>query len=354
MTDPISTPDRRTTWSARRTPAFGHGGMVGAKTPQAAEAGIAMLRKGGNAIDAAVATAFAVGVTEPFMSGLGGGGYMTVWLEREKRSLIIDFPMISAANATEDMFPLAQAGSSGDAFLFGWPATVDNANVTGYRAIAVPGTVAGLALALERYGTLSLAEVMEPAIALAEDGFPVTWHTTLVSTLYLPLLREFPATMDAMLGPGGFPLATFEQHKPALHRQPDLAKTLRAIAEKGPREFYEGEIGRKITNDLAAHGSPITKDDFSRYEAVERETVTVDYRGAQIHTIGGGTGGTSLAEALTMLNLLPSGTPADRGAEELHMMAQVFRQAFADRYAYLADPDHVDIPQEALLDPAYA
>ncbi len=262
MTDPIPAPDRRTTWSARRTPAVGRGGMVGAKTPQAAKAGLAMLRKGGNAIDAAVATAFAVGVDRTVHEWAGRWRlYDRLAGSVTSAVIIIDFPMISAAAATEDMFPLAQAGSSGDAFLFGWPATVDNANVTGYRAITVPGTVAGLALALERYGTLSLADVMEPAITLAEEGFPVTWHTTLSSSsLYLHAATAVPGNDGRFLaGSGRFSVREFRTAQAnASSANRILPTTLRTIAEKGRREFYEGEVGQKITNDLEANGSPIT------------------------------------------------------------------------------------------------
>ncbi|HWV24928.1 MAG TPA: gamma-glutamyltransferase [Thermomicrobiales bacterium] len=348
-----STSSTRSSWIPRRIPAVGRGGMVAAKMPQAADAGLAMLRKGGNAIDAAVATAFAVGVVEPPMNGTGGGGYMTVWLAKEKRSVVIDFPMISAAAATPGMFQLAPAGK-GDGFLFGWPSTINDENVIGYRSIAVPGTVAGLALALERYGTLTLAEVMEPAIALAENGFPVTWQTTLHIAKDVATLARFPATAATFLTPEGHPLKTSEQLNPTMIRQPDLAKTLRTIADQGHRAFYEGELARTITDHLQENGSEITADDFAAYRAQEIDGITIDYHGHQIHTVGGGTGGTSMGEALTMLNEIDAGNPGNRSARELHMMTQIFRQAFADRFAYLADPDQIAIPQSALLDPAYA
>ena len=353
MTIPDQERHSRTTWTPQRAPAYGRGGMVAAKMPQAVDAGLAMLRKGGNAIDAAVATAFAVGVVEPPMNGLGGGGYLVAWLAREQRSVVIEFPMSSAASASPDMFPLAASGA-GDSFLFGWPSTVDDANVIGYRSIAVPGTVAGLSLALERYGTLSLHEVMEPAIVLAEEGFPVTWQTTLYIAKDVANIEKFPATAATFLTPQGHPLKTIEQLNPAIIRQPDLAKTLRTIADEGARSFYEGELGRTIAGHLNENGSPITADDFAAYQATEQGGITIDYHGHQVHTVGGGTGGTSLGESLTMLNEVDGGNPARRSAAELHTMTQIFRQTFADRFAYLADADQIDIPQDVLLDPAYA
>lgn len=342
----------RTAWMPERMAAVANGGMVGAKMPQAVDAGLAMLRKGGNAIDAAVATAFAVGVAEPWMNGLGGGGFLVAWLAQERRSVVIEYPMISAAGATPDMFPLANGGAT-DMFLFGWPQTVDSANVIGHRAVAVPGTVAGLTMALERYGTLSLAEVLEPAITIAEEGFRVTWHTTLTIAKDVANISRFPETARTFL-PNGVPPVTVEQTKPTMIRQPDLARTLRTLAAEGARAFYEGALAQTIVSHLQEHGSPITVDDLAAYEATETAGITVDYHGHQIHTVGGPSGGTSLGQALTMLNQVDLAASGHNTTESLHTMTQIFRQAFADRFAWLADPDHVDVPFETLLDPAYA
>ena len=343
----------RTSWRPMRQFPTSQRGIVGAKMPQAAEAGVEMLRRGGNAIDATVATAFAIGVCEPWMNGIGGGGFLVAWLAKERRSIVISYPMISASNATPDMFPIAESGVN-DSFLFGWPATVDNAHVIGHRSVAVPGTVAGLAMALERYGTMSLADVLQPAIDLAESGFPVSWHSTLTITKDVANLQKFPEAARIFLTPAGNPPVTIEQHNPAIIRQPDLANTLRAIAAGGPRAFYEGDIARTITDHLAENGSRITYDDFASYQAELLAPVTVDYHGTQVHTVGGGTGGTSLAQSLALLNEVEGSDPVTRGTAQWHRMIQAFRQAFADRFAYLADQGHVAIPQDALLDPAYA
>lgn len=343
----------RTRWQIDREQASGRGGMVAAKTGPAAEAGVAILEKGGNAVDAAVATAFAAGVAEPWMNGIGGGGFLVAHLPKQGKTGVVDFPMMSPAGATPDMFPLA--GSGHDAGLFGWPSTVDNANVMGQRSVAIPGTVAGLALALETFGTMTLAHVLEPAIALAEDGVPVTWHTTYWIGREAGTFRNrFPATAAIYLDANGNPWVSIEQTNLTKYRNPDLAATLRAVAEGGPAAFYEGEPAKKIVAHLREHGGVHTEEDFAAYRASVDPVVTVKFRDHQIHTVGKGSGGTSLAEALTMLNLIDLPALGHNSLESLHMMAQIFRQCFADRFAYLADPAHVDVPLELLLSPQYA
>lgn len=350
MSESPKQPTSKSTWLVSRTPATG-AGVVGAKTPQAAAAGQQMLEMGSNAIDAAVATAFAVGVTEPWMNGIGGGGFMVIWLAKEQRSLVIEYPMISPLAATEDMFPLS---GGVDSALFGWPSVVDNANVLGYQSIAVPGTVAGLTMALERYGTLPLATVMAPAIALAEEGFPVTWHTTLMESRDLGNLQRFPSTAKIFLNAQGNPLVSIEQTNPTIMRQADLARTLRTIAEQGPRAFYDGEIAAQIVDFLQANGSIVTREDFAAYEALDEPCIAIDYHGTTIHTMGKGSGGTSLGQSLRMLDCIDLAATGFGTPEALHLQAQAFRQAFADRFAYLGDPDFNEIPTDALLDPSYA
>jgi gamma-glutamyltranspeptidase/glutathione hydrolase len=325
--------------------------MVAAKTPLAAAAGADVLRRGGNAVDAAVTTAFTAGVVEPWMNGLGGGGYLVVQAPDEAPA-VVEYPMRAPAGARPEMFPLT--GVAGDEAMFGWPAVADNANTFGYRSVAVPGTVAGLALALERWGTISLTEALAPAIRWAEEGFPVFWHTTLYVAKDLATLRQFPATAVIFLDGNGCPPNSPEQARPARLRQEDLARTLRAIASEGPRVVYEGAIGQAIADDLAANGAPFTRDDFAGYQAAITPALTTTYAGTEVHTIGGGTGGTTLVESL---NLLSQFDPRQLGYHTpvaLHRMAQAFRVAFADRFAWLADATQIDVPVDLLADPAYA
>ncbi len=203
----------RSSLTVSRTGSRGRGGVVSGKMAQAVKAGAEMLAGGGNAIDAAVTTAFAMGVAEPWMNGIGGGGFLVAWLANERRSIAIEYPMISPAGANPDMFALV--GGATDTGLFGWPATAGNANTVGHLSVTVPGTVAGLAMALERYGTRSLADVLAPAIALAEEGIPVTWHTTLTVARDLAF-RQRATTVLAELGPTAFAVTALEQARPFL------------------------------------------------------------------------------------------------------------------------------------------
>ena len=338
------------TLSIQRSPATGSRGAIAGKMAPAVEAGAGILAAGGNAIDAAVATAFAMGVVEPWMNGLGGGGFIVGWLAEERRSYAIEYPMISPSGATPDMYPLS---GGMDAGLFGWPKTKDNANVLGYRSIAVPGTVAGLAEAVERHGTMSLSQVLEPAIALAEGGIPVSWHTTLMVARDLANLRAFPETARVFLDTNGCPPVTIEQVNPAIIHNPDLARTLRAIADSGAREFYEGALGSSLVDHLKGMSTPVTARDFAQYQAVVAPTNDVSFSGHTVHTIGKGTGGTSLAESLGILERLDLRSSGHNTLESLHKMTHAFRQAFADRFTYLADPDHCDVPLDALTSDAY-
>jgi gamma-glutamyltranspeptidase / glutathione hydrolase len=340
-----------TEWQVSRLEARGRGGMVAAKTPQAVAAGADILRRGGNAVDAAVTTAFTASVVEPWMNGIGGGGYMVVQAPEEAEA-VVAYPMVAPAGTRPEMFPLSGAGS--DAELFGWPAVVDSANVWGYRSVAVPGTVAGLALALERWGTISLAEALAPAIRWAEEGVPVCWHTTLMIAGALGTLKQFPATAAIFLDGDGNPPVTQEQDRPRRLRQQDLARTLRTIASDGPRVMYEGSLGQTIADDLATNGAPFTREDFASYQARISPALSTSYGGSEVHTIGGGTGGTTLVESLNILAELDLRNLGYHTPLALHRMAQAFRTAFADRFAWLADATQIEIPVDVLTSQEYA
>lgn len=340
-------------WIPHRTSPISTRGMVASKMPQASQIGADILGAGGNAIDAAVATAFAVGVCEPWANGIGGGGYMVVWLAQEQKALTIDFSMKSPVAATESMFPLANVTSEEGA-LFGWPATVENKHVIGPHSICVPGTVAGLALALEKWGTMFLADVLAPSIALAEVGFPVTWNMTNTIAKAIHSIRPYPETAKAYLRPDGDAPYTLDQTQPHLIKQPDLANTLRLIAAGGPDVFYRGEIAQKIASHLREEGTIFSLDDLASYEAKIYEPVITDYHGHTVYNHGRGSGGTSMSQSMRAMNLMDVGTPDDRSPEQWHRIASVFRQAFADRFTYLADPDSVEVPIDALLSDSYA
>jgi gamma-glutamyltranspeptidase/glutathione hydrolase len=340
----------RSEWILDRTEATSRGGMVAAKTSLAAEAGAEALRRGGNAVDAAVTTALTAWVVEPWMNGIGGGGFLVAQLLERNESVVVEFPMVAPAGALPEMFELV--GSGTDSALFGWPSVKGNENIVGHKAVAVPGAAAGLALALERYGTISFADALRPAIRYAEEGFPLDWNASHYIARDLTNLKRFPATASVFLDASGNPPFSIEG-APSILRQPDLANTLKQLAADGPRSFYEGEIGRQIASHLAENGAPFTAGDFAKYEARISAPITADYRNRQILTIGGGTGGTTLAQSMALLNTLLHGDMGHNTSDALHVMAQAFRLAFADRYSYLADPEKVDVPLEALLSDDY-
>ncbi len=343
----------KNSWVPHRKAPTSRKGMVASKMPQASQIGADILAAGGNAVDSAVATAFAVGVCEPWANGIGGGGFMVVWLAKEQKALAIDFSMKTPAGATESMFPLIDS-PGGEGALFGWPATEGDRHVIGPHSICVPGTVAGLALALEKWGTMPLADVIAPAIELAEDGFPVTWNITTAIAKAVQSIRPYPETAKVYLRADGDVPFTLDQTRPHMIKQPDLANTLRLIAAGGPDVFYKGEIAQKIAGHLQDEGTIFTLEDLANYEAEIYEPVVSEYHGHRVYTHGRGTGGTSMSQSLRALNLMDNGSPETRTTGQWHRIAAVFRQAFADRFTYLADPDQVEVPIDALLAESYA
>lgn len=268
-------------------------GVVAAQDVLAARAGADMLARGGNAVDAAVATAMALGVVEPWMCGLGGSGYMVVWQAHEKRAVAIDFQGTLAQGIDAADYPLdAAVGDS----IMGFPGVAGRHNVVGYGSICVPGALAGLAHALQRYGTLGLDTVFQPAITLADVGLPVNWFTTLQIALAADDLRHDPVAAQLYL-PDGVPAAP-EQYLPL----DTLAATLRTIASDGPDTFYGGTLSESIAADLQAGGSRITLDDLAAYQVQEAPSLAGDHRGARLHTAGPTSGGPRLLEALAHIS----------------------------------------------------
>lgn len=276
-------------WTVSKAATTHPDGMVSAQSILAARAGAAMLDQGGNAVDAAVATALALGVTEPWMCGLGGSGLMVIWLAAERRAVTLDFQgMLARATDFAD-YPvdpdLPQT-------LMGFPTVRENANIEGYRSITVPGAAAGFEHALRRWGTLPLATVAAPAIALAKGGIETTWFTTLQIALASPVLAKDPTSRDIYM-PGGHPLAPETQMV-----IPGLADTLSRYAENGAEGFYTGDLARDIAADLNAGGSMISIGDLAGYEVLEAPAHTHDHRGATAHVMGDVSGGTRLRDFL--------------------------------------------------------
>lgn len=343
-------------WQFARQPAAGRQHMVAAKTRWAAEAGLDVLRRGGNAVDAAVVTGFVSGVVEPMMSGIGGGGFMVIHLagdgDRPARQVVIDHAMRAPEAARDDMFELV---GGVDTALFGWPNVRGAENILGYRSMAVPGTVAGLCLALERFGTISLEEALAPAIAYAEDGFPMDWFQALHYLIHQDLLSRYPETAAVFLPLGRAPAPPTQGVPIERIAQPDLAQTLRRIASDGPDAFYRGPIAAQLVGEIQAHGGLLNQEDLASYQATVIEGgLRGRHRGHELVTSPTHSAGPTLIETFNILDGFDLARLGHNSPEALHLAAEATRLAFADRLTYLADPERAEVPIGALLDPGYA
>src|SRR5712691_2218955 len=304
----------------------------------ASEAGIEILKKGGNAVDAAVGVAFALAVVHPSAGNLGGGGFLLVRLA-DGRTGFVDYRETAPGRATREMYIRPDGTLDSDA------ATI------GYRSVGVPGTVAGLELALKTYGTMRLAAVMAPAIRLAEEGFPVSEKLAGQLEGRRADLEQFSVSYRVFLNGGHLYRAGDTL------RQPELAATLKRVAKNGAAEFYRGETARMLVDDMARLGGLITLDDLAHYQPKVREVLRAKYETAGhawevLTSPPPSSGGVAIIEALNMLRDVPLKNWDD--VESVHMVAETMRRVFADRAAYLADPDFSNVPVAGLTDPCYA
>ena len=325
------------TRAAAAAPARSLGGMVVSTQVDAALAGVGMLEQGGNAIDAAVATAFAVSVTQPFSTGIGGGAFVLI-RRANGEVLAVDTRETAPARADRDMY-----------LREGLP---ERASLHGPLAVATPGLVAGLALVLERYGTLPLQQVMQPAIDLAENGFEISpYHARMVNRMArYKLLERFPETGRIQLPADGQPA------EPGWRLvQQDLANSLRQIAEAGPDAFYRGPLGAAIADHLASIGGLVTREDLAAYRPVVREPVVGSYRGYTIHSFPPpSSGGVALIEILNILEGFDLAALGAGSSASTHRIAEAMKLAFVDRAVYLGDSDFVDVPVDRLISKPYA
>ena len=319
-------------------PVFAEHGMVASQEATATRVGLEVLENGGNAVDAAVAVAFTLAVTLPSAGNLGGGGFMVVHEAASGETVAIDYREKAGAHAFRDMF-LNQQGE----------ADPEKSRYSGL-AVGVPGTLAGMALALERYGTLSLAEALAPAIALAENGIEVGPELADSLKSAAQRLQKWPSSARIFYKEGGAPYEPGE-----ILVQSDLARSLRLIAEQGPDIFYDGAIGEQIVAEVARAGGNLTTDDLRAYKAVVRAPVRGAYRGYEILSMPPpSSGGVHIVQILNTLEDLPIGFLGPNSAETIHLMAEAMKYAYADRSEYLGDPDFVDVPVKALTSKAYA
>lgn len=312
-------------------------GMVVSSQALASQVGADILAAGGNAVDAAVAVAFAEAVVNPCCGNLGGGGFLLVH-RAEGRSRFVNFREKAPGAATRDMY----LGADGN--------LVSGSTLRGWKAAGVPGTVLGLTTALARYGTMPLAKVMAPAIALAKDGFVLTRGDTDILETGTEKFARDPAVARIFLRPDGTPFRPGDRLV-----QADLAKTLQAIAEGGQSAFYQGEIPRAVEAASSAGGGILTAKDFSDYTVTDDRPLTCAYRGATILSAPPpSSGGTTLCEILTILDGYDIAGSGFNSARTVHLMVEAMRRAYADRNATLGDPAFVDNPVARLISPDYA
>jgi gamma-glutamyltranspeptidase/glutathione hydrolase len=313
-------------WRVRKPVVHSRGGIVASQHRTASEIGAQVLAAGGNAVDAAVAAGFALTAVEPWNSGLGGVGYMLVYVAKEQRVEVIDFAPIAPRRLDPADFPLTGGVTTE---LFTWPTVKDDRNIHGPLSFAVPGEVDGLGLAVERFGTERLGRLISPAIALAEEGMAVDWFLTLKVTTTARELARYPSTRDVWLPTGYPPVTTYGQGQLRLQLK-GLAQTLQRVARAGRRDFYEGEIAASIARDVRAMGGVLDAEDLREYQARVVAPLECAYRDATIALAPGLTGGPSMAQTLRQLQALRLGTNGPDAAAFI-AYAQALREAYAKR-----------------------
>lgn len=310
--------------------------MATASKYEVSQVGAEIMSKGGNAVDAAVAMGFALGVCEPFTSGLGGGGLATIHTA-EGENFFIDFREVAPAAATLDLYVDASGENNGN-------------TKEGGLASGVPGEVAGLLYLLEHHGTMSREQVMEPAIRIANEGFTVSAYCANAISDAYEKTQKFPEMSKVYLDENGLPW-----EEGSVITNPDLGKALQLIADQGADVFYKGEIGEAMVATLAKYDGVMTMDDLAGYEVHELKPVTGDYRGyTVISSPPPSSGGTHLIEILNILENFDMASMEVNSAEYVHLFAETFKLAFADRAKYMADTNFVTVPLGGLTSQAYA
>jgi gamma-glutamyltranspeptidase/glutathione hydrolase len=311
-------------------------GMVASADETASKIGVDILKRGGNAVDAAVAVGLALAVTWPRAGNLGGGGFMLI-RKADGTTAAIDYREIAPAGADRDMY-VAKDGN-----------LIPDASLAGYLAAGVPGTVAGLALALEKYGTLKWRDVVEPARRLAADGIVIGYPLSFSLRQESKFLERFAESRRIFLKSGKF----YEEGERL--KQPELAETLHRLKTYGPREFYEGRTAQLIVKAMEEHQGLITREDLKSYRAVERKPVSGNYRGNEVLTFPPpSSGGTVLIEMLNMLEQYDLSKMGHHSSDQYHLMIEAMRRAFADRAEFSGDPDFVRVPVTGLTSKHYA
>lgn len=319
-------------------PVYAKNGMVSSVNSTATLAGVEVLKKGGNAVDAAVAVGYVLAVTHPQAGNIGGGGFMLI-RTKDGKSTAIDFREMAPSKASRDMF-LNEKGEADS-----------KKSLTSHLASGVPGTVAGFALANEKYGSMPMAELLKPAIKLAEEGFEV--NDALADDLDVygrEVLLNHPNSRAIFFKPNGTPWKKGE-----VLVQSDLAASLNLIAKDGPNAFYKGKIADEIVAEMSQNGGLISKEDLAAYKAIERQPISGTYKGYEILSMPPpSSGGIHIIQILNILENFDLKSMGQNSADAIHTMAEAMKYAYADRSEYLGDPDFVKVPVKALTSKAYA
>lgn len=342
----------RSEWVIDKTEAVSADGMVTAMQPAAAEVGAEILRQGGSAIDAAVATAFAIGVVEPFMSGIGGIAFLVYRDAATGETTCLDGSSVLPKAIRPDMFELLPEGETSG--MYGWRGTKGDAAQTGWLAPAVPGMPSLCGEAHSRWGRLPWSDVIAPSIKLAEGGFEVNYYIAMMTSANFERLGQFPESKKTFFKPNGAPLAPSVGGPGDKLVQADLARTLRLIAEEGVDTIYRGEIGRLIAEDMARNGGLITEEDLLAHQTLATQAASIDYRGHQLVGQLENTGNATVIEALKILEGFDVGKLGFQSPEALHLIAESIRLAFLDRLRWLGDASLQPVPYGGVVDAAYA
>ena len=324
-------------WDLKKPTVNGPNGVVSSQHYLASEVGAYILQSGGNAVDAAIATSFAVSVVEPWMSGVGGGGYMQVAFASEPTNCrTFHFGMRAPTGINPDFYPLVRGNqSSGD--LFSWPSVLENRNIIGYHSIAVPGQVAGLARAHSRYATMPWKELLQPAIDLAKRGLPITWNMSLRCLSAAQELKLFSESRNIYLDDHDLPLQPIQGQNMPLSPLGKLPMTLERLAEAGADDFYHGDIAQMIIADLQDGESSMDKADLSDYHSFETSSLRIPYNNIIVHAAPQMTAGPTLARAIDLSKGLGTGGEVSPGAKVYAGWASSLETAYKERLETMGD-----------------
>ncbi len=323
---------------ATAQPVWAKHGMVASQETLASRVGVDILKQGGNAVDAAVAVAFSLAVTLPRAGNIGGGGFMLVHLAKEHKTIAIDYREMAPAKANKDIF----LDENGDA--------VEKLSREHGLAVGVPGTVMGMSLALEKYGTMSMAQVTKPAIKMARNGISVSPDLAVSLAGLKRRMSQWPSTAAIFYKTDGSDYQVGD-----ILKQPELAHSLQLIADHGTKGFYEGETATKLVKAVQEAGGIMTLEDLQHYKAVEREPVRGQYRGYEVVSMPPpSSGGVHIIEMLNVLQQFPIDKFGHNTAQTIHVMAETMKHAYADRSEYLGDPDFYKVPVKQLTNKDYA